>query len=823
MKRARAACALALVLALIPGLSAVAAPSSPAVVPAAVPAAVAAPATAVAPEDSQDQGVGSTGIEISAVAPVVAAPGEPVRISGTLDAAELGIDLSPPPEPTPTTAPTDPAGDPTTTEPGVDDVTGDIGADDDADDGADEPDPPAPPPVATVEVRLATNPLRNGADVAAWAQSTAPSAGRLIVSEPLVLGADGIPADPATRIPFTVTVDDLRPLIPTAYGVVPISIQVYLPGEPAPVRVVHTFLGFEEMKQYAPLGITVVLPFTLPADPVLLGPFGEDRATAWETLLAEDARLTEQLALGSARGVAWAVDPTLLTAGPAVAATTPDALDPEDDPTSTATDADGEPGTATDTPTEATDTTATDAPGIGTTGADGTAEPAPVPETLEPDPTPGPAARERMAREAYVQRMLEAVRGRDVLLLPVGDADLAALPEVGTVGPAADAAVRLLRSSLEVEQARTLLEDAGATVQPMVWPADGVWSAGQDELLRSWPEGEQWGVLAAEGSLDGDAGTGPLVGTGGSPLVGFDDGLSARSTAAIQDAGPVLGSLTLMADTLMTLDERPGTARHRVIVLDRESTLADVVDLRAPLRLLTRVPWLDLDPLPPGEGSGGPATSPRVDTSDVATTVLTEDTLVRLGDTETWLDPAAALRVNTGEDLATRGRDTLDQLLGSRWRGAGDEWEQAYAPLADQVDSTFTSIHIPARDIAFLADSGLVRVTVENSLDDGLRNATMELSVDHPILRIESGPQPVDVGADSRSTVSFQASAISSGRVAVTAVVRSEDGTVLGEPTTFTVRVSPTSDWIYWLLGGLAGVVILIGIVRTVLRRHPGS
>ena len=198
--------------------------------------------------------------------------------------------------------------------------------------------------------------------------------------------------------------------------------------------------------------------------------------------------------------------------------------------------------------------------------------------------------------------------------------------------------------------------------------------------------------------------------------------------------------------------------------------------------------------------------------------MLTEDTLVRLGDTETWLDPAAALRVNTGEDLATRGRDTLDQLLGSRWRGAGDEWEQAYAPLADQVDSTFTSIHIPARDIAFLADSGLVRVTVENSLDDGLRNATMELSVDRD-LRI-SRSRPVDVGADSRSTVSFRQRDLV-GPGAVTAVVRSE-GTVLGEPTTFTVG-SPHLGLDLLAARGPGGSRHSHRNRRTVLRRHPGS
>jgi hypothetical protein len=34
------------------------------------------------------------------------------------------------------------------------------------------------------------------------------------------------------------------------------------------------------------------------------------------------------------------------------------------------------------------------------------------------------------------------------------------------------------------------------------------------------------------------------------------------------------------------------------------------------------------------------------------------------------------------------------------------------------------------------------------------------------------------------------------------------------------VRVTPTGDWIYWGLGGLAGAILLLGIWRSV-RRGP--
>ena len=181
------------------------------------------------------------------------------------------------------------------------------------------------------------------------------------------------------------------------------------------------------------------------------------------------------------------------------------------------------------------------------------------------------------------------------------------------------------------------------------------------------------------------------------------------------------------------------------------------------------------------------------------------------------------MRADTGPGLAARGEDALATLSSARWRGHEEEWSAAYAPIGEVVAQTFGGLTIPSRDISFLADIGLLRVAVENSLDTDIENATLDLTVEHPILRVESGPQPVEVGAGSRTTVGFQATAIASGRVSVTATLRAPDGTVLGEPTQFSVRVSPTSDWIYWVLGGLAGVVLAIGVARTMLRRRPGG
>jgi hypothetical protein len=45
------------------------------------------------------------------------------------------------------------------------------------------------------------------------------------------------------------------------------------------------------------------------------------------------------------------------------------------------------------------------------------------------------------------------------------------------------------------------------------------------------------------------------------------------------------------------------------------------------------------------------------------------------------------------------------------------------------------------------------------------------------------------------------------------------DGTVIGQGADVEVHVTPTGDWVYWSLGGVALVILLLGIVRSFSRR----
>lgn len=756
-------------------------------VPAAFEASASVTSAPIASPTRLTTAAQSSGLTLTRVMPAVATEDQPVSIGGVLDVAALGIDLS-------AAAPTLPA---PTADPGTS-------------------SPPPLEPVASVDVRLGAEDLSSHAEVSDWMAADGPATGPLLGTSDIVTAPDPT----VDRIPFTVTIEGLEDRVRTPYGVVPVSVEVRLPGATGPAAVRHTFLGYQERKEYVPLRLSWLVPFTVPADPVLLGTFGEERTDAWEALVGPEGRLSEQLASARVPHTVWVLDPALLTPGPA-----PEPGEGTNGPTGTGGPTeDGEDETlptAGETSTATTD--ATSAPGEpGPTAGDEEESP------TEPERPLTQGETEHVLRAEFAQALLDAVDGRDVLLLPMHDADIAALPGADEAGGGPHSRRDLISTQLAAGQAEELLRDHGARVLPTLWPADGAWGADRDAALRAQDAaGTQWSVLTSPSSVTARV-RGPVAASTGTVILPVDDRLSSRVNAS-GDASALETGLALMADTLVTLNDRPGTTRHVIVLPDRENRwLSATGELTT---VLVGVPWVELTSLPPdGPDSGDPVDlveTASAEEQEAIPAVLEDVRAEVLSATLERLPTAASVRAGTGPgsgaDLSTRGADSLAQLTSLRWRGYADDWQAAYQPLADTVAATFTGLSIPSRDVTFLADTGLLRVTVENHLDTDIAHATLDLVVDHPILRIESGAQEVQVGADSRTTVGFEASSIATGRVQITATLRAPDGTVLAEPTTFRVRVSPTSDWIYWVLLASATGIILIGVVRTVLRRRPSN
>src|SRR5690606_15026658 len=123
-------------------------------------------------------------------------------------------------------------------------------------------------------------------------------------------------------------------------------------------------------------------------------------------------------------------------------------------------------------------------------------------------------------------------------------------------------------------------------------------------------------------------------------------------------------------------------------------------------------------------------------------------------------------------------------------------------------------VRINPTTINFLADEGLIQLTVSNDLPVEVSNLRITLTPGNPRLRVVQQPEPVTVGPGSRATVQFRARALAAGEVEVRTTMTTPDGTPVGRPEVMQVRVQPTGAWIYWVLGSVAGIILVLGLWR---------
>jgi hypothetical protein len=120
--------------------------------------------------------------------------------------------------------------------------------------------------------------------------------------------------------------------------------------------------------------------------------------------------------------------------------------------------------------------------------------------------------------------------------------------------------------------------------------------------------------------------------------------------------------------------------------------------------------------------------------------------------------------------------------------------------------------------VNFFADRGVMQVTVVNDLEVPIHDVRLTLTPGQPRLRIDSQPGLLRIGAKARATVPLRVTSIAAGLVNVDALLTTPNGTALGQDTSVKVRVQPPATWIYWGLGGLAGVILVLGTQRSLRR-----
>ena len=425
---------------------------------------------------------------------------------------------------------------------------------------------------------------------------------------------------------------------------------------------------------------------------------------------------------------------------------------------------------------------------------------------------------ERDVRREFAATLRERIVGSRTLVLADADADVAAGAESEPAGRLVSAR---LADGARVAQALGARSD-------VLWPADGLVTGERAEALHELrPGGVDPTLLVPSTSLEpsGFTPTGGERTSAGSPVVVRDGPLSQVVEGLASEADVTLARQQLVAETAAVLGERPGTPRTVVIVPDRGSTpsatawqeLRDSAD---------DIPWLGggdlrstLDHARDAEASQTPRTRGQIaDATRPAATpgpMLAESRAQRLLRDARSMATFASVR-SDGTGWRSQMQTSLQQLTSTRWWGHGYGFIRMHDEIEREVTLARDDLVVSSGDVNFFADTGRLQITVVNNTDVQLSNLAVRLTPGNHSLRIDEQPEPVTIGPGGRQTVTVQASALAAGQVPVDVAVTTPGGREIAAPASLQVKVRPTGDSIYWVIGGAAALLLAAGTWRTV-------
>ncbi|WP_131106317.1 DUF6049 family protein [Ornithinimicrobium sufpigmenti] len=501
---------------------------------------------------------------------------------------------------------------------------------------------------------------------------------------------------------------------------------------------------------------------------------------------------------------------------------------------------DGGDRTSSPAPVPPPDAAATSAPGPDP-------EPQPVPDP-EPDPEPEPETLEEAL--ARLRLLLTDVDPELLWWLPTDDPDLAVLVAEAETVPSTVADDLLTRVPATASPAVTRLLRQGR--QDVAWPALAAPTADDvaaiSDLYARTRDGGLGAVLVPRETFTADSTAPPRLGAVSLGDVrevialgadSWTSGLVAASGTDAEKHGAGAAAQRVLAHTLGTWLEAPASPRTLVIapprgtaippeVLDQLSmgwTQAQWLSPVSAQEVLDRAEELDpvgLSGIAPQEEVLGPLSDLVVPPASPLGTSRARD-LVRLQED---LDGLAQILRDT--DALRSWEPVLDGQWSTRWRHDEDAWVSTWRTLRHEVRSTRDAVYLLPSSVNFVADQGVIHLTVVNDLPVAVEDVRLRARPSNGRLQVTGQPDPVDIGPGSRATVPFEARAITRGETLLEVRIATPGGTTLGEDTEVNVRVQPTGVWIYWVLGGLAGVVLVLGLRRALTSSsrataYPGS
>ncbi|WP_432523454.1 DUF6049 family protein [Kineococcus sp. SYSU DK006] len=417
--------------------------------------------------------------------------------------------------------------------------------------------------------------------------------------------------------------------------------------------------------------------------------------------------------------------------------------------------------------------------------------------------------------EGWLADLRTAAADRDVLALPHGDPDLVALER------SPDGAALLAEATTA---GQGVLDELGARVRTgLAWPADQ--SADTDVLAFAAGAGARTVVLdddclAPDGDLTYTPAGRATPTAGGTALTGLVADRTASSVLAdAADADQVvLVRQRLLAEVATTTLQRPSDPRSLLLVAPRSFAPAPgaVERLVSDLEDSGWARWQPLSQLLEVPDPGVPRSAPTLPAA-LARAALPPGHVAAVASSLGAVDDFASALGGDEPALADQRRAAL-LLLGVSWRGHLDALPAARTRLSESLTALTGAVGIAGGSVRNLAaERSELPITVVNELGVPVQ-VDLVLRPRSPRVRLDAVPRQT-VAARSQQRVAVPVRALANGSVVVEAQLRTPAGSPLGDPVEVDLNVrADVEGWISAVVGGGAGALLLLGLVRAVRR-----
>ena len=634
-------------------------------------------------------------------------------------------------------------------------------------------------------------------DVTRWAAATDPVTNGTELARATIPAQVG-PDAPAT---FTMTLSPTALRLTRSSGVVPIDIQlVTRAGVQASL---HTFIGWQRSPEATALSISWLVPLTLDPDPQVHAASADTRAPAWARAVGPNSRIARLLAATADTTTGYAVDPALL--GP----TLPSA-DPAASSTSRAT-------------TNSTGTV-----------ADNTADTARarVKDSLAAQRNALVGEEEIASRRGLADALATAAATHPVWALPRGDLDLTALFDSG-VDLATPTIARWLTELTAPAPLLTAVVQSGtgsaSVLTHVAWPLDGRLPVGREAQVHT--AYGQWGpdvllVSTHETNVDPDVTPHAAARTPqGLPVLRWDDPLGEIASRVHSSADVALAGQEFLAQTATLWAQAPQQARSMVVALPRDFD-TDPAAFTAFRQLTDSSPFATVGRIGDALDSARAANSEFVDPeppsaatppTPIGPAVLDAGLIQRLAGERATVAGYLGL-MTTPSTALIRWWDLVDEIAGVRWRAQPSSHAGLVTALESGVATLEGSLVIAEQTTNFLADEGVLLVTVVNDLDVPVDGIQVNLAPTNPRMHVVEPATPLRIGAHSKATARVRLAASAQGLVPIDAWLSDGTGQRIGPTTRITVRAAPPGVWLYVVGGVIVGALVLAGAIQALRR-----